>query len=154
MRHLGRLLGYGFATWVIALAISFLIYPLKQAGDPLFETVMTLVLTALAVAATGVRFRGLEGGYIREGIFLGGVLLLVNVALDLPLFLFGPMARPLGSYMRDIGYTYLVYPIVTIGTAMLVTHVRRVTLVAQAPPEGAADPEPAEAGHATEPALS
>ncbi len=152
MRHLGRLLGYGFATWVIALAISFVIYPLKQAGDPLFETVMTLVLATLAVTATGLRFRRLEGGYVREGIFLGGVLLLVNVALDLPLFLFGPMARPLASYMRDIGYTYLVYPIVAIGTAWLVAHVRRSALVAAAAPAGEAAPEPE--AHAAEPVLS
>ncbi len=154
MRHLGRLLVYGFATWVIALAISFMIYPLKQAGDPLFETVMTLVLTALAVSATGLRFRRLEGGYVREGLFLGVVLLLVNVVLDLPLFLYGPMARPLGSYMRDIGYTYLVDPIVTVGTALLATHVRRAARVAAVPPAAAADPEPAEATHAAEPVLS
>ncbi len=139
MPHLGRLLGYGFATWVIALAISFVIYPLKQAGDPLFETVMTLVLATLAVVVTGLHLRGLDGGFVREGVLLGCALLLVNLVLDLPLVLAGPMARPLMSYLEDIGFTYLLYPIVTIGTGMLVAHVRKAA-VATSPTETPSEP--------------
>ncbi len=149
MRHLGRLLGYGLATCVVALAISMLLFPLKRAGNPLFETVMTLVLTALAVLVTGMHFRRVEAGFLREGVLLGGALLLVNLLLDLPLFLAGPMARPLMSYLEDIGYTYLVYPIVTIGTGMLVAHVRKAA-VATSPTEPPAEP----AAHAAEPVLS
>ncbi len=139
MRHLGRLLGYGLATWIVALAISMLMFPLKRAGDPLFETVMTLVLAALAVVATGLHFRRLDAGFVREGVLLGCALLLVNVVLDLPLFLAGPMARPLMSYLEDIGFTYLLYPIVTVGTGMLAAHVRQAAVAASA---AAAAPEP------------
>ncbi len=140
MRHLGRLLGYGLATWIIALAISMPMFRLKQAADPLFETVMTLVLTVLAVVVTGLDLRRLGSGFVREGVLLGCALLLVNLVLDLPLFLFGPMARPLMSYLEDIGFTYLVYPIVTIGTGVLAAHVRTAA-VATSPTEPAPEPE-------------
>ncbi len=148
MRHLGRVLGYGFATWVIALALSFLAYPLKKAADPLFETVMTLVVTTLAVGATGVYFRGLTRGFARKGVLLGVALLAVNVVLDQPLFLAGPMAMPFMAYMRDIGLTYLVYPVVTIGTGLLLHHLVRADV-----PAAAQSPAPEES-QATEPALS
>ncbi len=141
MRHLGRLLGYGFATWIVALAISMLMFPLKQAGNPLFETVMTLVLTALAVVVTGLDLRRLSAGFVREGVLLGGALLLVNLVLDLPLFLAGPMARPLMSYLEDIGFTYLLYPIVTVGTGVLGAHVRKAA-AATSPVEPAPEAVP------------
>jgi len=141
MRHPGRVLGYGFATWIIALAISFVAYPLKKAGDPLFETIMTLVLTTLAISSTMLRFRGLTSGFVREGVLLGVAMLLVNLVLDQPLFLAGPMAMPFVAYMKDIGLTYLVYPIVAVGTGVLLHGLVRAPAQA-ALPEADTEPVP------------
>ncbi len=121
MKRIGRLLLYGFATWFVGLAVSMAVFPLRKSGDPLFETVMTLTVTSLAVLATMVHFRRVRRFYVVEGVALGAVLLLVNLLLDLPLFLFGPLARPLTSYLGDIGLTYLVYPIVTVGSSIMLS---------------------------------
>jgi hypothetical protein len=37
------------------------------------------------------------------------------VVIDLFFFMWGPMKMPFINYMEDIGFTYLVFPIVTIG---------------------------------------
>ncbi len=121
MKRIGRLLLYGFVTWFVGLAVSMAVFPLRKSGDPLFETVMTLTVTSLAVLATMVHFRRVRRFYAMEGIALGAALLLVNLVLDLPLFLFGPLARPLTSYLGDIGLTYLVYPIVTVGSSIMLS---------------------------------
>ena len=117
MKRISVLLLYGYLTWFAALAISMAIYPLKKSGDPLFETVMTLTVVGLAMLATLAYFRRVRRFHLLEGLSLGAALLLVNLVLDLPLFLFGPMARSLMSYLGDVGLTYFVYPIVTVGSS-------------------------------------
>jgi hypothetical protein len=118
MKQLGRLLVLAAGTWFAALAVSMVAYPLKQRDSPLFETLMALVVALLAVVATGLWLRGRTDGLARTGVVLGLTLFAVNVLLDLPLFLYGPMARPFDRYMAEIGFDYLVYPIVAIGTAL------------------------------------
>lgn len=50
------------------------------------------------------------------GAWLGGPWLATHVVIDLPLFPFGgPMAMTWSDYEMDIGVTYLIIPIVTLG---------------------------------------
>jgi uncharacterized membrane protein YpjA len=58
-------------------------------------------------------------GFLREGIFIGVVWLAINLLIDLPLFSAGPMAMSLSDYTKDIGLTYLIIPIVTVGYGYL-----------------------------------
>jgi len=46
---------------------------------------------------------------------IGVVWFLVNVMLDLLLFMEGPMKMSFADYMADIGLTYLIIPSVTFG---------------------------------------
>ncbi len=153
MKRIGSLLLYGFLTWFAALAVSMAVYPLKKSQDPLFETVMTLTLAALAVLATLAHFHRVRRFYLLEGFLLGASLFLVNVVLDLPLFMFGPMAMPVSSYLGDIGLTYLVYPIVTVGSSILlsagVARARSELLAATAPADVAGEVEPVPESEAT-----
>ena len=40
---------FGFLTWLIPFAVSFLIFPLKTSHRPLFESIMPVVVTICAV---------------------------------------------------------------------------------------------------------
>jgi hypothetical protein len=84
---------------------------------------MAVTVTALAVLFAILYLRTLKTNYLREGAFIGGVWFLVNVVIDLFLFLPpSPMQMSLGAYMTDIGLTYLTYPIVTIGFGYILEH--------------------------------
>jgi hypothetical protein len=50
---------------------------------------------------------------------VGGLWLLISMVFDLFMFSWGPMAMSFADYMKDIGLTYLIYPIVTIGIGYL-----------------------------------
>lgn len=41
--------------------------------------------------------------------------MLINIAIDLCLFSWGPMKMNFGDYIQDIGFTYLIIPIITFG---------------------------------------
>jgi len=43
----------------------------------------------------------------------------MSVVIDLFMFMWGPMKKTFPDYMTDIGLTYLIYPIVTVGFGLI-----------------------------------
>ncbi len=119
MKPFTKLLSFGFLVWLIPFAVSVVIYPLKQTGSPLFETIMPVTLTLVGVVFSVLYFKPLKANYIREGWTLGVAFLAISIALDLLLFMWGPMKMTFGNYVIDIGLTYLIYPIITVGFGYL-----------------------------------
>ena len=99
----------------VALAVSMIIFPLKRTRPELFDSIMPVVLTLLAVALVIRYFRNCSSGFLKEGVLLGALWLGINIALDLPLFSCGPMKMPIVNYFADIGLTYLILPAITVG---------------------------------------
>ena len=114
---------YGVLVWLIPFAVAFAIFPLRESNRPLFESIMP-VAVAGAVAGCAVRyFRLVTTAFVREGLRLGLVWLLVSVALDAPLMLFGgPMQMSTGQYVADIGATYVLMPVVTLAIGVALAH--------------------------------
>jgi len=109
----------GFLLWIIPFIVAFAIYPLKQNGSPLFETIMAIVLTICAMIFTVLYMKGLGQDSVSEGVKLGIIWLLMSIVIDLFMFMWGPMKMTFIAYMTDIGLTYLIYPTVTIGAGVL-----------------------------------
>jgi hypothetical protein len=111
-----RALVYGLLVWLIPFAVAFAIFPLRESNRPLFESIMPVAVAA-AVTGFAVRyFGGVTTAFAREGLRLGLLWLLISVAIDAPLMLFGgPMRMSVGDYVADIAVTYLVMPAITVG---------------------------------------
>ena len=127
MKSIKMALFYGFLLWLIPFVVSILIFPLRAAGNPLFETIMPVVLTVCVVIFADLYFRNLETGFLREGIILGLVWFAVSLVIDLFMFMWGPMQMSFAAYMMDIGLTYLIFPIVTIGLGYWAEHRQNVS---------------------------
>jgi hypothetical protein len=111
---------FGFVVWLVPFLVSFFIYPLKTAGNPLFESVMPLVITIITVSLACLYLIKLETDLIREGVIIGFSWFIINLAIDLVLFLPpSPMQMNFMNYMEDIGITYLIIPVITIGLAYM-----------------------------------
>ncbi len=115
MASIGRAVLFGFLVWLIAFVVAFLIFPLRESARPLFESIMPVVVTIATVVFTLLYFRRVRGNHVREGVMLGALWLAINVLIDLPLMLWGPIGMSLTEYMADIGLTYLIIPAVTLG---------------------------------------
>lgn len=110
----------GFFVWLIPFIVSFFIYSLKTAGNPLFESIMPVIITLITVVLAGIYLKNVEGDLLREGILIGVVWFLMSVIIDLFLFLPpSPMQMSITDYFMDIGITYLIMPIITIGMGYL-----------------------------------
>jgi len=111
-----RIILFGFLTWLVPFAVSFFVFPFRISNRGFFETVMAVTVTAVAVAFTLLYLRQVKHGFLGESVVIGVAWFVINIAIDLLLFLPpSPMQMPFGDYMLDIGLTYLIYPIVTIG---------------------------------------
>jgi len=100
----------GLASWAIPFTISFLVFPLKKSNAPLFATVMMLVVLATAGALFQRYFRG-RATSVREALPVGLLWLAINLAMDYPLFAYGPMKMTAGAYYSEIGLMYLAFPV-------------------------------------------
>ena len=110
---------FGFLTWLVPFIVSILIFPIRESQRLLFESIMPVVVTVCAVGFSILHFRKLEGGFLREGILIGVVWFAINIVLDLLMFMEGPMKMSFPDYMMDIGLTYLIIPVITLGFGYL-----------------------------------
>src|SRR5579859_6747711 len=106
MKSLKKAFGFGFVTWLVPFVVSVSIFPLKRAGDPLFETIMGLVVVFCGVFFTHLYFRSVSRSFLKEGVLVGTIWMLISLGLDWLMFSTGPMKMPLGTYMRNIGLGY------------------------------------------------
>jgi amino acid transporter len=120
MKSLGKAILYGLLVWLIPFAVSILIFPIHDSNRPLFESIMPVVVTLSVVFFLVLYFKKLDKDFLKEGIWLGIIWLIISIVIDLLMFMWGPMKTSFVNYMADIGLTYLIMPIITIGVGFLV----------------------------------
>jgi hypothetical protein len=110
---------YGCLLWLVAFLVSVALSPIRETQRALFESIMPVVIALGTVFFSIIYLRKREVDFLQEGILLGVIWFALNIGLDLPLFLRGPMAMPLSEYVKDIGLTYLIIPVITVGFGYL-----------------------------------
>jgi hypothetical protein len=108
---------WGLVVWLIPFVVAVLIFPLKQNCRPLFESIMPVTLAAVVVFCAAWYFRRVQGAFVRQGILLGVIWLGMSVLIDLPLMLSPPISMTPLDYAADVGSTYLIMPVITVGIA-------------------------------------
>ncbi len=112
----------GVLLWLVVFAVSFVVYPLKANPEfaPLFESIMPVAISLCTMVFLGIYFRKVRKAYLFEGIMLGVLWFVINVAIDAALMWFGgPMKMPILDYFMDIGLTYVMIPAMTIGVGIV-----------------------------------
>ncbi len=119
MKSTKRALLYGFLLWLIPFIVAFLVFPFRESERPLFETIMAVTVTVAVVMLSVLYFGKMEGGFLKEAVRIGILWFFISIVIDLLMFMWGPMKMTFLNYMYDIGFTYLIYPTVTVGFGYL-----------------------------------
>jgi hypothetical protein len=115
-----KIILYGFLVWLVPFAVSFIIFPLRASMRPLFESIMPLVLTIIVVILAYYYLKDLETNLVKEGVLIGLSWLAINLIIDLMLFLpASPMHMNILDYFMDIGLTYIIIPVITVGMGIM-----------------------------------
>lgn len=109
----------GLLSWLIPFFAGFLLFPVKHANAPLFETLMSLILLVTAGALIRLYFR-VRSVAVFEALLVGTLWLGINLVLDYPMFAYGPMKMSAAGYYSEIGLGYLAFPIFALLAAKLV----------------------------------
>jgi hypothetical protein len=80
---------------------------------------MPIVLCGTTVTFAVLYLNKLQGCFLKEALLAGVIWLGISLILDLFLFMEGPMKMPFIDYMADIGLTYSLIPIITVGFGYL-----------------------------------
>lgn len=117
-----KLVGFGFLIWLIPFLVSFVIFPLRDANRPLFESIMPIILVLTVMIISVLYFKKIEKESLKEGLIAGVLWFVLSLVIDLMLFLpASPMQMSFSDYMMDIGLTYLIILIIPIGIGALVS---------------------------------
>ena len=112
---------FGFLVWLIPLIVSFPIFGLHEDYRPLFESIMAVAVTLSVVIFSVLYFKTVDKDYVKEGVMIGITWLIINLIIDLIIMVLleSPMQMSIGDYMMDIGLTYVIIPVITIGFGMI-----------------------------------
>jgi hypothetical protein len=114
-----RAMGFGFLSWLIPFAISFILFPLKATNASLFCSLMSTVVAVTAALLSGLYFRNHRLHGVDEAMVLGVVWLSINLVMDYPMFAYGLMQMTVAQYYSEIGVVYLLYPVFLAGAASI-----------------------------------
>lgn len=112
-----RIAGYGLASWFVPFAVAMAMYPLRMTNRALFESAFAVVLAGTVVATTTALLARVSSNFVSYGMRCGAVWVLQCQLLDAIAYSVGPMQLTLLDYVYDIGVTYLMIPLVTLGLA-------------------------------------
>ena len=112
-----RAILWGLVVWLVPFVVAVSVFPLKENNRPLFESIMPVTLSLVAVACGLLYFRRVQRTSLREGVLLGCLWFVISVLIDLPLMLSPPISFTPLEYAADVGFTYLMFPVITVGIA-------------------------------------
>lgn len=117
MTSLKKAFGFGVLTWLIPFVLAFAFY--SPQGEiridlHLFKSIM-IVIASLVGSRLLVRyFKTVQHNYVKEGIMIGMLWLVMNLILDFVILL--PMSgMSISDYIAQIGLRYVMIPIFSVG---------------------------------------
>lgn len=114
----GMVLRYGFVVWLVPFLVAFAGFPLKERWRSLFVSIMPVTVSVVVVFSTLQCLRPTAGMSWQKGLRLGCIWWAISVLIDLPLMLSPPINYTLVEYAADIGLTYVLIPVITVGMAL------------------------------------
>lgn len=118
MNKYAKMVLFGFILWLVPFIIGFLF--VDRSGNFLipetfFKSIMIVEGSLIGVILAVRYFRDINVGHINEGIILGMVWLVINLAVDLGMVFAEFFSFSVVQYFTDIGLRYLTMPTYTIG---------------------------------------
>ena len=87
MNRVIKIVGFGFLMWLVPFIVSLIIYPLKTSFNPLFQSIMPVVITMTVVFLAVAYFKDVNTNFLQEGSIIGVSWFLISISIDLILFM-------------------------------------------------------------------
>lgn len=106
-------IGYGCVVWVVPFIAAIPLLGLMETDPIFFKTLMIIIGGIIGAICVALYFNNIEKDFLKEGISLGAIWLVVNWLLDFGALL--PLSKmPVAQYFKEIGLRYLVMLAMTV----------------------------------------
>ncbi len=113
LKNILKILVLGFIVWLVPTIITYITS--FTSGLYLFDIISALSIAITVIILGYLYFKDINSHYIREGIIIGVVWLLISIVLDIVLILMGITKLTLTQYAVYVAPSYIIIPAVTIG---------------------------------------
>ncbi|MCE5214954.1 MAG: hypothetical protein LLF83_09585 [Methanobacterium sp.] len=113
MNKIFKILIFGLIVWIIPTLITLLVSYLN--GLYLFDVISAIAIAVTVIVFVYLYFKDITAQYIKEGIIIGIVWLVISIVLDIVLILLGITKLSLNEYAIYIAPLYIIIPAITIG---------------------------------------
>ncbi len=120
MKNLLKIAFLGFLLWLICMIVAVIVWPLHSSQFMLFKSIMVISGTIVGMLLLAYYFKGVSANYVREGVVVGVIWFVVNIALDL-IVLVGMLKTPIIEYLISPGVGYLCMPAMSIGVGYILS---------------------------------
>lgn len=108
-----KIIGFGFIVWLIPTVITLIVSYLN--GLYYFDVISAVAIAITVIVFTYLYFKDVSVHFIREGVILGLVWLVMSIVLDVVLIFLGINKLSLMEYTVYVIPLYIVLPAITIG---------------------------------------
>lgn len=108
-----KIITFGFMVWLIPTIVTYITS--FTSGLYLFEIISALSIAITVIIFAYLYFIDLDSHFIRDGIILGVIWIIISIVLDIILVLLGITKLTLSQYLFYVAPIYIIIPAVTIG---------------------------------------
>jgi hypothetical protein len=108
-----RIIIFGLIVWLIPTIVTLLVS--YSNGLYLFDVISAIAIAATVIVFTYLYFKDIQNKYIKEGVIIGIVWLLISLILDIILIFLGITKLSLNEYAIYVAPLYIIIPAITIG---------------------------------------
>ena len=123
MNKNSKIINYGVLVWLIPSLITVTLASFVAMN--VFEIISAVAIAVTVIAFSYLYFRGITEDFIKEGILIGIIWLIISIILDLILVAVGISQLNLTSYAMYVAPLYIIIPAVTIGLGVYMKQKRR-----------------------------
>lgn len=112
-----KIVNYGLLVWLIPSLITVTLSSFWSTFS-VFEVVSAVAIAVTVIILAYLYFKGITENFIKEGILIGIIWLIISIALDLILIALGISQLNLTSYVMYVAPLYIIIPVLTIGLGL------------------------------------
>ena len=116
---------FGIIVWLVPFLAGFPFIDQKGnfiISETFFKSIIIVIGGIIGVILAVKYFKDIKGNFMKEGIIIGTVWLVINWTIDLVMVSTGIFQMTILKYFTDIGLRYLSMPIYTIGLGYALKH--------------------------------
>ena len=108
-----KIITFGFMVWLIPTIVTYITS--FTSGLYLFEIISALSIAITVIIFAYLYFIDLDSHFIKYGIIIGVIWIIISIVLDIILVLLGITKLTLSQYLFYVAPIYIIIPAVTIG---------------------------------------